>query len=351
MVKDLSYFYNRMKNPNTFQAKFFSLVKDRVNDNEVLADIITDLLHCSRDSAYRRLRGSTELSLNDMVVIARHFNIPLNHLLGQSEKSVLFQRGDFIRSLEDFRTYLETSLTQLNSIANYKSHKLIYQAKDVPIYYQFRFPKLSAFKMFVWLKSIYGVQGLNGFQYELDMIPKDLQDLGLQLSEAYSKINSVEIWNDTTILSLLNQLEYYYEAGLLSSKEEAIAICEEYQEMMKLVYRQALRGKKAHAKNSDEFGNADYHMYYHEILIMDNHILVELDQNKKIYFVPYAGVNYLNTNDPILTESMSTYLTSQKEKSSLISNISEKERNKFFIRIKNRIDQLKSKIEMTNPFM
>jgi len=340
-----------MKNPNTFQNKFFELVKERVQDHEMLVDVITDLLHCSRDSAYRRIRGTTDLSLNDMAVIARHFSIPLNHLLGQSDQSVLFQRGNFIRSIEDFRTYLESSLTQLRSIANFKSHQLIYQAKDVPIYYQFRYPKLSSFKMFVWLKSIYGVQHLNGLQYESDMIPQDLKDLGVQLWEAYSKINSVEIWNDTTILSLLNQLEYYYEAGLLNSKEEAIAICEEYQEMMKLVYQQALRGKKAHAKKLDEFGSADYHMYYHEILIMDNHILVELDQNKKIYFVPYAGVNYLNTNDPLLTDSMSTYLWSQKEKSSLISNISEKERNKFFIRIKNRIDQLKNKIEMTNPFM
>ncbi|MGB0979366.1 MAG: hypothetical protein ACPGVV_08220 [Croceimicrobium sp.] len=340
-----------MKNPNTFQHKFFELVKERVQDHEMLVDVITDLLHCSRDSAYRRIRGTTELSLNDMVVIARHFNIPLNHLLGQTNQSVVFQRGNFIRSIEDFRVYLETSLIQLKNIGNYKAHQLIYQAKDVPIYYQFRYPKLSAFKMFVWLKSIYGVQHLSGFQYELDMIPQDLKDLGLQLWEAYSKINSVEIWNDTTILSLLNQLEYYYEAGLLSSKEEAIGICEEYQEMMKLIYQQALRGKKAHSSKSEEFGSADYHMYYHEILIMDNHILVELDQNKKMYFVPYAGVNYLNTSDPYLTESMSTFLLGQKEKSSLISSISEKERNKFFIRIKNRIDQLKNKIEMTNPFM
>ncbi len=80
-----------------------------------------------------------------MAVIARHFNIPLNHLLGHSDQSVVFQRSNFIRSLDDFRTYLETSLTQLRSIANYKSHQLIYQAKDVPIYYQFRFPKLSSF--------------------------------------------------------------------------------------------------------------------------------------------------------------------------------------------------------------
>jgi hypothetical protein len=240
---------------------------------------------------------------------------------------------------------------QLRSVKNYKSHQLIYQAKDVPIFYHFGFPKLGAFKMFVWLKSIYGIDRLDGLQHELDMIPPDLRQLGEDLWEAYAQLNCVEIWNDNTIHSLINQLEYYYEAGLLSSKEEAIAICDEYQEMMKLIYRQALSGKKVHPKNTDEFSSADYKMYYHEILIMDNHILAELDRNKRIYFMPYAGLNFLNSTDPLLTGNISEYLTEQQKKSSLISNISEKERNKFFIRIKNRIDQLKNKIENTNPFM
>lgn len=340
-----------MKNPNNFQRTFFEMVKERVSDHEILVDVITDLLHCSRDSAYRRIRGTTDLSLNDTVVIARHFGIPLNHLIGQSSNSVLFEKESFIRSIDDFRNHLKKSLTQLKSIRNHKGHQLIYLAKDLPLYYQFRFPKMSAFKMFVWLKSFYGIDRLEGFHYELDMIPRDLLELGKEIWEVYADINSVEIWNDTTILSLLNQLEYYYESGLLNSKEEAIAICEEYQDLMKLIYQQALRGKKSHASNPNEFTSANYKMYYHEILVMDNHILAELDSNKRIYQLPYAELNHLNTNDPLLTENMAEYLEAQIEKSSLISNISEKERNKFFIRIKNRIDQLKSKIETTNPFM
>ncbi len=340
-----------VKNPSDYQSKFFGMVRDRVADNEMLVDIIAELLDCSRDSAYRRIRGSTELCLNDMVKIARHFNLPLNELLARNEHSVLFQKSNFIDNVDDFRNYLLQSLGQLKRIKQYKRHRLIYQAKDVPIYYQFRHPKLAAFKIYVWLKSIYDVDRLEGTNFELSMIPSDLLDLAKQLWETYSEINSVEIWNDTTILSLINQLEYYFEAGLLSSKEEALEICDEFQEMMKLIYKQALKGQKAHHSNSDTFSNAEYQMYYHEILIMDNHIMAELDKNQKIYFMPYAGLNYLNTSDPVLTERMSAYLEGQTKKSSLISNLSEKERNKFFIRIKNRIDQLKSRIENTNPFM
>lgn len=340
-----------MKNPNNFQRNFFGMVQDRVGDNEYLADVLTDLLQCSRDSAYRRIRGNTELSINDTMVIARHFGIPLNHLIGQPAQSVVFEKSAFIRSLDDLRSFLKDSLLQLKSIQNHKNHQLIFQAKDFPYYYSFRSPKLAAFKIFVWLKSIYGLGRLEGFHYDLEMIPKDLIELGQELWEAYTKINCVEIWNDATVHSLIQELEYYYEAGLLHSKEEAIEICEEYQELMKLIYQQAIRGKKAHHRKENEFSNADYKMYYHEILIMDNHVLAQLDHNKRIYFMPYAGINYLSTKDPLLTENMNDYLRAQIEKSSLISNISEKERNRFFIRIKNRIDQLKSKIETTNPFM
>ncbi len=327
------------------------MVRARVGDNEMLADTLSELLGCSKDSAYRRMRGTTELSLNDSVKIANHFGLSLNHLSVTSNQSVVFQKSSFIDSVEAFRNYLLQSLGQLQSIQKYEHHRLIYQAKDLPIYYQFRFPKLAAFKIYVWLKSIYGIDHLEGMSFKEQLIPSDLLDLAKELWETYSHINSTEIWNDTTILSMVNQLEYYYEAGLLSSKEEAVQVCDEFQEMMKMIYKQALHGKKVHPTKPDEFSSAKYEMYYHEILIMDNHILAELDENKAQYFVPYAGLNFLNTNDPNLVAKMRTYLEGQTKKSSLISSISEKERNKFFIRIKNRIDQLKSRIEASNPFM
>lgn len=340
-----------VKNPSTYQTLFFELVRDRIKDNEMLVDILSELLNCSKDSAYRRIRGTTELSLNDSIKIANHFGIPLSQLSTQHNQSIVFQKSSFINSIDDFQNYLLQSLGQLQHIQQYEHHRLIYQAKDLPIYYQFRFPKLAAFKIYVWLKSVYGIDYFEGMSFNPQFIPKELLKLAKELWEAYSKINSVEIWNDTTILSMVNQLEYYYDAGLLSSKEEAVQICDEFQEMMKMIYKQALSGKKVHHSNSEELSDASYEMYYHEILIMDNHILAELDNNQSIYFVPYAGLNYLNTKDPSLNLKMKEYLVGQTKKSSLISNISEKERNKFFIRIKNRIDQLKNRIEASNPFM
>lgn len=340
-----------VKNPSSYQSRFFEMVRTRVPDNEMLVDILAELIDCSRDSAYRRIRGTTELSVNDMVKIAKHFNISLNEWVGQSDSSVIFQSNSFIESLEGFRNHLLKSYGELERIAQFPKHQLIMQAKDVPYYYQFRSKKLAAFKVFVWLKSMYQLDQLEGLDFNVNSIPDDIIDLCLKIGEAYTKVNSIEIWNDDTMLSMVKELEYYYEAGLLNSKEEALELCQEMYAISKVLYRQALKGQKAHYSKSEEYGQGDYQMYFHEILVMDNHILAQLDENRKAYFIPFAGLNYLQSQDAGLSQKMENFLNDQIKKSSLISNMSEKERNKFFIRIKNRIDQLKNKIEITNPFM
>lgn len=332
------------------QKLFFNQLRQRLPESFSLVDSVVDVLDCSKDAAYRRMRGETALSIDEAITLAQTFNLSLNELSNQPDNSVIFRRGKHIHSVEDYRIYLKESLVQLEQIAATKHH-LFYLAKDIPIFYQFAFPHLGAFKIYVWMKSVYNLETLNGKNYALQDVPQDMLDLAQKQWEVYSKLNTTEIWNDTTVLSLINQLEYYYEAGLLASREEALRIVEDFHAMMKVIYRQALSQQKVHAHNHQEHSSASYAMYYHEILLMDNHILAEFKDDLRYYFVPYAGLSYMHTTDQNMTKDVKAYLDQATKKSSLISNVSEKERNKFFIRIKNRIERLREKIERTDPFI
>jgi hypothetical protein len=329
-----------------FQTKLFDLVKPKIKDNQLLVEVIMEVLDCSRDAAYRRIQTKTELSFNEAVKLANHFNIALNDLQEGAKHQVSFTTAaGFIKTIDDYRFYMETSLAYLNEIGAKKDHLMYYLAKDVPVYYYFGFDKLSAFKIYVWLKSVYNIQKLNGKNYSLADIPQDLLALAQEQWKAFSKINTVEIWNDTTILSVIKQIEYFFDAGLLSNKEEALEICEELTAMLKVVYKQALSGQKVHPNNRDLESGASYQMYYHEILLMDNHIYAEINEEQKFYFIPYAGVNYINTTNANFTADIKSYVIEQTRKASLISDASEKERNKFFIRLKNRVSKLEEKIK------
>lgn len=336
---------------NHFQQILLERVKEKLDSRHTLVDEITDLLDISKDSAYRRMRGETLLSLDESVKLARHFRISLSEVAGHADTATVFNRQPVIKDLEGYRSYMKRSLEQLEYIQGHKDHLMYYSAKDLPVFYQFAFPELAAFKIYVWLKSVFGIGKINESNYDISMIPEDLIDLAQRQWEVFSRINTIEIWNDTTVLSLIKQIEYYYEAGMFNNKEEALKICDQFHLMMKLIYKQSLNGQKVHSTNMESFSSATYKMYYHEILLMDNHILAELDDVRAHYFIPYAGLNFLSTGDPALVADVQEYIQAQTDKSSLISDVSEKDRNKFFIRIKNQIESLKERISLTDPFM
>lgn len=334
-----------------FQLVLFERIRGQLDPDESFVDVVADILNLSQDACYRRIRGATQISFDEAVALAQYARISLNEVAGQADTTAVFEQWPIIKNWDDCYNYLARTLETLEKLKGAKGHTLYYLAKDIPVFYHFGLPKLSAFKLYVWMKSVYDVQKIDGQNYSMDMIPQRVLDVARKQSEAYAQINAIEIWNDTTVTSLIKQLEYYYEAGLLASKAEALEICEQFHGMMKNIYKQALQGNKVHGVNHEVFSGASYAMYFHEILLMDNTVLADLGDGRMAYFLPYAGVNYVSTTDPKVVTEIKEFVLAQARKSALISDVSEKDRNRFFIRIRNQIDQLREKIKNTDPFM
>lgn len=334
----------------SMQEALFSKIKDTVSNKKELPKVMQEVLGCSADSAYRRLRGETALSIDEAYKLSNYFQVALSDLESFRDDHVTFTKRPFINSEEKFKLFLEQSLAHLELLLQDPKHVMLYTAKDIPPFYQYRFKALASFKIYVWFRSFYDVKLSKDQEYTMASIPQYLLDLAYKQWEAYSKINAIEIWNDTTILSLINQIEFYYEAGLLASKDEALMICDEFIEMIKVVYKQAIFGKRMADEEKDIPSKVPYKLYYNEVLIMDNNILSKV-QGRLIYNIPYAAVNYISTTNEEICGHMEEYILRQAHKSALISDVSEKERNKFFIRMRNKVEALRNRIEQSNPFM
>ena len=334
----------------SMQEALFSKIRDTITNKKELPKVMQDVLGCSADSAYRRLRGETALSIDEAYKLSNHFQVALSDLESFRGDHVTFIKRPFINSEARFEHFLHQSFGHLELLLEDPNHLMYYTAKDIPPFYQYRFRTLAAFKIYVWLRSFYDVKLVDDKDYSLSTIPEHLLDLAYKQWEAYSKINAIEIWNDTTILSLINQIEFYYEAGLLASKEEALSICDEFMEMIKVVYKQAIFGKRMADEEKDIPSKVPYKLFYNEVLIMDNNILSKV-HGRLIYNVPYAAVNYISTTNEELCGHMEEYILRQAHKSALISDVSEKERNKFFIRMRNKVEALRDRIEQSNPFL
>ena len=88
-----------------------------------------------------------------------------------------------------------------------------------------------------------------------------------------------------------------------------------------------------------------FRMYFNEVLLGDNNMLVVLD-GVKLSYIAHTTINYMLTRDMVFNENMYNHLQNQMKRSTLISAVSEKERAKFFRIIRDRIARRKEALNL-----
>jgi transcriptional regulator with XRE-family HTH domain len=325
------------------QIAFLNLIKKSVPNNLSLADEIAEILDVSKDSAYRRMRGETTLSLNEIQKLSNRFGVSIDTLLNTQNNAVSFQYRSINNESYTFEDYLQSILENLRTINKFEVAKMIYLAKDVPPFHHFQFPKLSEFKCFFWLKTILNHPKYASLSFEEGVIPKETINLGLRIYDEYVRTPSIEVWSFETINITLRQIEYYYECGLFKSAQEALMMADEVEKLLRHLKEEASIGKKFYYGDNQSGYDGTFDMYSNEVSIADTTIFFKMGETKITYII-HNNLNILTTTDKSFCEGTEEYIQNIFRKSSLISSSSEKERNRFFNRLLKKVDKLRDVI-------
>ncbi len=325
------------------QISFLNLIKKSMPDNISLADEISEILTVSKDSAYRRMRGETTLSLNEIQKLSVHFGVSIDTLLNTNNDSVGFQYRSIDNVSYTFEDYLESILDNLRTINKFEIAEMVYLAKDIPLFHHFQFPILCDFKCFFWLKTILNHPKYAEYLYAPGKIPKENINLGLRIWEEYAKTPSLEVWSYETINITLRQIEFYYDCGLYESLNDALALADELEKLIRHVKAQASVGHKFHFGEDANSGGTNFQLYNNEVSIADTTIFFKMGETK-ITFLTHNNLNILTTTNKNFCEGTEKYIQNILQKSTLISTSSEKERNKFFNRLLRKIDKLRANL-------
>lgn len=311
---------------------------------------LSDLLSVSTDSIYRRVRGETAITLEEMVLISNHFQLSLDAILSNSalqDSSVSFRFQNFGKSVQD---YLEFMLKELQ-FANADKSSIILTAKDLPSFYFFMFPELLIFKSYFYARVLWEADVLEAHPFDiekssrlLNTIFSGIHDFAPKIVLAYQHLNSLEVWNDNTLDGHLNHILYSWQSGFFADKKNAIQILNKTHDLLSHIKKQAVTGSKFYNKEDQTFGN--FELYYSEGLQLENTILVDSATSKKTYLIYNTG-DYLLTSNASFFERTQKYMENMKMKSSLISKVGEKERNRLFMKISEKIERTKQRIELS----
>ena len=311
------------------QEFLFQRIKELLPPHASLVDTVADILHVSSDSAYRRIRGETPVVLDEARELCRHFKISLDQILNVQSGATLFQNVRIDVKNYSYEKYLSDIIKQINYTGSFIHKEIIYLTKDMPLFHNFYYRPLIAFRYFFWMKSIIQHPDFQQRNFDLNCISPEIESLSRELSLAYNKVPSSEIWNTESINSAILQIEFYRDCGYFSRPEDIKTIYNALEETFIHLKNQAEHGCKYMPEENYETKKTNFNFYYNRFVLGDNTIMVVTDRVKTV-FINYDVLNYMTTRDESFCNPMYNDLQSLMKKSTLISQSSEKQRNIFF---------------------
>jgi hypothetical protein len=327
-----------MTDPKQIQQTLFAQIKAQLPGNLSFVDEMAELLQLSPDSAYRRIRGETLLTLDEMMLLCGKYAISMDSLLHINGNSIVFTGQQIDFDSFELEAHLAHILQQLQMLAASPNGRMYYLAKDVPVFHYFQFAELAAFKFFAWLKTLLRHPDNGNKKFILaEAVNEKWQALSQRIWATYAEIAAEEIWSAETINSTIRQIEYCREAMLFDSEETVQLLYGQLLQMLDRIESQAANGHKTLA---DKRQGGAFQLYYNGALLGDNTILMQLGEGRRV-FINHGILNYINTGDENFCNYTFASLQHLIQKSSLLSKVGEKERNKFFNVMRNKIERHK----------
>ena len=326
------------------QQLLFKAIKNKIGENQSVAEEIATLLGISSDSAYRRMRGEKTISLEELQILCTHYKVSIDHLMGLQSGGIVFQGQYLDKNNFRFEEYVTSMLHNLAYMNSFKEKTFYYMCKDLPIFHQYHLRELAAFKWFFYLKTYFQFPEFERKKFRYADHPDELYALEKKVLDLYNQIPSVEVWNMESMNIFFRQIEFYRDGQVFESDGDVYCLYDAIGKMWDHLEKQASLGYKFNYGDTDQKRIGEFKMYFNEVLMGDNNMLVELD-GTKLSYVSHSTINFMLTRDPAFNENMYNHVQNQMRRSTLISEVSEKERAKFFRIIRDRINNRKESLK------
>lgn len=314
---------------NRAQEFLFQRIKEMLPPTASLTDTVSEILHVSNDSAYRRIRNETPLVLEEAKELCERFHLSLDQVLHIKTNSILFENIRINNQTYSYEKYLSDLIRLTQYVNSFNQKEIVYLTKDVPLFHNFYFKPLIAFRYFFWMKTILQHPHYTTRAIDLSAIPPEIEKMSTELAKAYQQIPSTEIWNTECVNSIISQVEFYKDSGLFSSAADIKTVYQAVEETIQHLKVQVEYGCKFFPGENPQTKKNNFSFFYNRVILGDNTILVTTDAIKTVY-LNYDVLNYMVTRDENFCNQCQEDLNNLMRRATVISQTSEKQRNIFF---------------------
>ncbi|PPK88614.1 hypothetical protein CLV84_1583 [Neolewinella xylanilytica] len=325
--------------PSDFQSRYFSNLKKRFSSKQAMIEAVAEELHLSRDAIYRRVRGDSQLTANELATLARSFEQPLPD--GQQHIPFKYNRSEgTIRRPEDYFAQLATHFEQVRQLTD---PRLYIANPGIPIFYEMLYPRLLTLKLYVYGNTCWDFPGWREMAFSNALIDPQLLDLAFEMGLASLDIPGVELWSLGLLNTTLDQIEYLHVAGRFEDPEGALLLLDDTEHMINHLHGMARVGKKYRPGGQPTENSAPFRPVHNELANNDNAIIVE-SKHRSTLFVTFITPNFLQTEDAQTCRVTREWFDRMAAVSGSLGPEANKYREWFFNRLRSQVDQVRRRV-------
>lgn len=314
-----------MKSVNVPLQKLNNRLKSILPPGTNTALAVSDLLSVSKEGAYRRLRGDTSFTLDELMILRKKIGVSIDELVEGTE-NVSFSFKPLYNNPLELDNYFKDIQVRFKKLSHIKNTMTYNVCEDLPFFRQFGYPALASFKLFYWKHSILLDPDFTLLKFNLDSIPDTTLNDAAQMNQLYTNTPSTEIWTNRTIKNTLKQIEYFYDCGFFEDVETLHRVYLAIIDLLDDLMNEARLAVKLD-DNSNPRGKFTLHIC--ELSLDNNSIYLETHEPKYLA-TGFNGFNSLHTLDSRLLGEYKKWLCAMISKSTTISAQAERIRHDFY---------------------
>jgi len=329
---------------DTPQKLLFDRLKQKLPADKSLAESLMKWLNVSSDSAYRRIRGETPLTVDELAVLSEATGLSANELLGIGGKhQVMFEPNIAQASSNTFKSYITNIVAHLSFLHGFEERQIIYCSKDLPIFHCFFSPELAAFKYHFWMHVILQDPAFQEKHYKPAIDDAETTQLLDKALDLYNAIPAIEVWNTESINSTLFQIDFSNHPRFFGSARVTKKPLSFFGEVIDHVELEAEAGTKFKPGMNAELFAKNYQLFFNQVALADNTMLA-ITGNQKFAVINYGVLNYLTCYDQHFCNTIDLDLQNIIRRSTKLSEGNVKQRSMFFNTLHEKVNRYRKLI-------
>ncbi len=203
-----------------FAAYLVSQCEKKKSGTRLLVEELTELWGASQSHTYKKMRGQTPISLAEALAAARKYQFSLDEFVFGQSDTVLVRYPTIGQPPKTPHRFLGELLHTMRAMRQAKPDlRIRYATNEIPIFYYLLFPELTAFKMYLWSRSVW--KSLDGRLSSKNWIAALLADaefqaLSAETFDTFASIPTDEYYPLNMLDNTLKQIDFLCAIGQIS---------------------------------------------------------------------------------------------------------------------------------------